>query len=127
MQTPSHHQTCQNKGCNRPFPPRSNKRFCSPHCKNHYHNERNRDPQSPQVQTNKRLKANEAILVRIALNPKMDMDKVPRAILEYEGYDFNYFTSRSYNSATKAPVHWIYSFGLEKNKEAGTYTIHIAP
>lgn len=123
--TPPTLPACKNTHCSRPFTARSNKLFCSLRCKNKYHNDRARDPLSPQVQKNKRLKANEDILVRIAL--KMDLKKVPRAILEYEGYDFNYFIGRTINPTTKTPVHWIYGLGIEKNKEAGTYTIHIVP
>lgn len=124
-QAPEPFKRCQNPHCTRMFAPRSNKLFCSTRCKNKYHNDRNRDPQNPQVQKIKRLKANEDILARIAL--RMDLDQVPKAILKYEGYDFNCITSQTTNAATKAPVHWIYGLGIEKNKDGNTYTIHLAP
>lgn len=122
---PEPYQTCKNKRCTRGFPPRSNKLFCSLRCKNKHHNDGSRDPQNPVAQKNKRLKANDQILLRVSL--RTNMEQVPKAILEYEGYDFHYFTSRSQNPQTKQMVHWIYSFGLEKNQgEADTYSIHLA-
>jgi hypothetical protein len=125
MQTPPPFQTCKNPKCTRPFPLRSNKLFCSLRCKNKYHNDQSRDPNRLQVQKNKRLKLNEDILGRIAL--RTDMENVSKEILAYEGYDFNYYTSSILNPTTKQMVHWIYEFGIEKNKERTTYTIHLAP
>lgn len=125
-QAPEPFKRCKNRECTRMFAPRSNKLFCSTRCKNKYHNDRSRDPQNPVVQRNKRLKHNDAVLLKLFVRPISS--KVPKAILEYEDYDFNCFTGRTTNQATGVPIHWIYVFGLEKNKsEVETYTVHIAP
>jgi hypothetical protein len=121
--TPPPNQTCKNPKCTRPFTLRSNKLFCSLRCKNKYHNDQSLDPHNPRVQISKRLKANDAILLRAYL--LADPSKVTHEILEYEQYDFNYFTSQNLNPQTGQLISWIYSFGLEKNKDGKTYTIHV--
>jgi hypothetical protein len=121
--TPSPDQTCKNPKCTRPFLLRSNKLFCSLRCKNKYHNDLSRDLHNPRVQISKKLKANDAILHRAYL--KADPSKVTQEILEYEQYNFNCFTSRNLNPQTGRLISWIYSFGLEKNKDGKSYTIHV--
>jgi hypothetical protein len=69
---------------------RSDKKFCSDHCRNSYNNRLNSSSSNLIRNTNNVLKRNRRILE--SLNPD-EKTKVSRMRLIEKGFNFNYFTS----------------------------------
>lgn len=80
--------TCLN--CEEKIYGRSDKKFCSPDCRNEYNNALNRDDTNYMRRVNRLLRKNRHILKD--LNPK-GKSKTTQQKLAKVGFNFNYFTS----------------------------------
>ncbi len=69
---------------------RSDKKFCSEHCRNNYYNKRYRDVNKVMRNVNNVLRKNRRILAELNPNGKV---KIHRDRLLFQGFNFNYFTS----------------------------------
>ena len=76
--------------CNEPFVGRSDKKFCSDHCRNAHNNKVNAESKNLIRNTNNRLKKNYKILNDLNISGKT---KIPKSKLIDLGFHFNYFTS----------------------------------
>lgn len=77
--------------CQEELSGRSDKKFCTDHCRSSYNNRLNADQINLRRRINRILCKNRNILAR--LNPK-GKKTVHKAILVEEGFNFNYFTNR---------------------------------
>ena len=76
--------------CGQPLAGRSDKKFCSDHCRNNNHNKRGRIVNNLVRRINRRLSNNRRILFE--LNP-VGCHTVTREMLEIKGFDFSLFTT----------------------------------
>ncbi len=78
--------------CGVPFKGRSDKKFCSDFCRNHYNNKLNGFTNNYVRRINGILRKNRRILEKYYAGNRFEMD---RERLIWEGFDFRYFTHGS--------------------------------
>ncbi|PZD79440.1 hypothetical protein [Mesonia sp. K7] len=98
---------------------RSDKKFCSPECRNEYNNERYRREQKAVIDINKTLKKNRMILKR--LNPEGKI-VVPSEILLKAGFDLEYFTN-IYTTKNGREYRFCYDYGYYYDDEKDSYLL----
>lgn len=86
---------------------RSDKKYCSTHCRNAYNNKIKSKAEKYITETNSLLRKNRAILKQ--LNP-IGMSTVRREYLELAGFDFDHFT-RIYRTKGGNMYYMCYEFG----------------
>jgi len=100
--------------CKESFVGRSDKKFCSDHCRNAFNNKVNPESKNLIRNTNNRLKKNYKILSDLNTSGKT---KIPKSKLVDLGFDFNYITS-IYVTKKGSTYFYIYDQGylaLENN------------
>lgn len=93
--------------CEIPVKGRTDKKFCSDHCRNAYNNKVNKDSKNLIRNINNRLRKNYKILSELNTTGKT---KVTRTKLYNKGFDFNFFTS-IYTTKTRNTYFYIYDQG----------------
>lgn len=86
---------------------RSDKKFCSDHCRNAYNNKINTDAKNLIRNINNRLRKNWRILEELNPNQK---SKTTRNKLIQLGFDFNFFTS-TYTTKAGTIYYFVYDQG----------------
>ncbi len=76
--------------CGTGFRGRADKKFCSDHCRNAYHNEKNRVRNNLLRTVNNRLRRNYRILARVLETGSGG--RIPRSDLREAGFDFRFIT-----------------------------------
>ena len=100
--------------CDEPFQGRSDKKFCSDHCRNAYNNKLDVDTKNLLHNTNNRLRKNYKILAKLNVSGKT---KVTRLKLFDHNFDFHYFTS-IYTTKSGSVYYYVYDQGyLELENE----------
>ena len=95
------------KTCREPIRGRSDKKFCSDHCRTHWHNEQNRMTSACVRTINQALRRNRRILLRCSEGKK----KPSRSMMISLGYDFNLFTGMAITVAGQS-VYICYDIGF---------------
>ena len=98
---------------------RSDKKFCTPDCRNEYNNARYREEHKSMIAINKILKKNRMILKR--LNPEGKI-VVPSEILLKAGFDLEYFTNL-YVTKSGREYRFCYDYGYHFDEEKDTYLL----
>lgn len=80
-------RACQN--CGAPLWGRTDKKFCSDHCRNHFNNRLNSEQNNFMRRVNLILRRNRKILYEIS---QENNKKVNRAMLYEQGFNFHFFT-----------------------------------
>lgn len=93
--------------CEIPFTGRSDKKFCSDYCRNHYNNNLNRNANNYVKKVNGILRKNRRILVSLFLVGKSG---ISRNRLSWEGFDFR-FTTRVCRSKRARTSYYCYEYG----------------
>lgn len=93
--------------CDEKIKGRTDKKFCSDHCRNAYHNKINKDSKNLVRNVNNLLRKNYRILEE--LNPENKI-KISRSKLIARGFNFDYFTS-IYTTKTGNVYYFVYDQG----------------
>jgi len=93
--------------CGEPFYGRSDKKFCSDHCRNAHNNKVGVESKNLIRNTNNRLKKNYKILTELNLTGKT---KVTRLKLFDKNFAFHFFTS-TYTTKTGSIYYYVYDQG----------------
>jgi len=88
------------KVCEKPFTGRTEKVFCSVHCKTQYHHELRRKTSKVVLNINKILARNRSILYEI-MGDKTVQKKITRLELEQKKFNFKYITHFNINNEGK--------------------------
>ena len=94
--------------CGDGFRGRSDKKFCSAHCRNAYNNERNKDHSNLLRNINNRLRKNYRILGSFTLNGGKTRTTKQRLI--DKGFDFDYMTNH-YVTKKGTVYYFVYDLG----------------
>lgn len=94
--------------CKSPMMGRSDKKFCSLECKNHYHIKLRQVTRKATHATDLRLHRNRSILLEI-MGKKGIKKKVDKAVLEASKFNFELVTGYHMNSRNKM-VNYVYDF-----------------
>jgi len=86
---------------------RTDKKFCSDHCRNTYNNRLNKDSKNLIRNINNKLRKNYRILAE--LNPK-DKARTTKMRLMEKGFDFEYFTN-TYTTRKGTIYYFLYDLG----------------
>lgn len=108
---------CSN--CGKDMFGRSDKKFCTPDCRNEYNNARYREEHKSMIEINKILKKNRMILKR--LNPDGKI-VVPSEILLKAGFDLEFFTN-VYTTKTGREYRYCYDYGYHYDQEKDSYLL----
>lgn len=98
---------------------RTDKKYCSDHCRNTYHNRMNKDRRNLLRRINNRLRKNYRILESFEL--REGKTTTSRTRLLQKGFDFDLFTS-IYTTRKGTQYHFVYDLGYLSLKE-GYYVI----
>lgn len=93
--------------CNDKIVGRTDKKFCSDHCRNSYNNKINKDSNNLVRNVNNRLRKNYRILEE--LNP-VEKTKASKSKLLAKGFNFEYFTS-IYTTKSGNTYYFVYDQG----------------
>lgn len=105
--------------CDKEIFGRSDKKFCSPECRNEYNNERYRNENQAMISINKILKKNRNILKR--LNPEGKI-VISAELLLKSGFDLGYFTN-IYTTKTGREYRYCYDYGYFYDPEKDSYLL----
>ena len=108
---------CSN--CGKDMFGRSDKKFCTPDCRNEYNNARYREEHKSMIEINKILKKNRMILKR--LNPDGKI-VVPSEIILKAGFDLEFFTN-VYTTKTGREYRYCYDYGYHYDQEKDSYLL----
>lgn len=86
--------------CGKPVLGRSDKIFCSVHCKNEYHLKLRKATAIEVIEINKILARNRSILLEI-LGKNSSQKKIPSIMLDKKKFNYKYHTHMTKNSAGK--------------------------
>lgn len=95
--------------CEKEMKGRSDKKFCSIQCKNHYHRDLRQGMRPIVKEVDKILHRNYAILTELRRERKEVKLMIPKLELEKRGFKFNYYTG-SYLNAQKKTYYYVYDF-----------------
>ena len=95
--------------CGKAIKGRSDKRYCSIDCKNHFHYNQRKNTHHIVQEIDQILHKNYKILATLFEGEKSDKLQLPKIVLEKMGFRFNYFTSTYLNSQGKT-YHYIYHY-----------------
>ncbi len=102
---------------------RSDKKFCSINCKNHYHKKLRAFNKDVITKTDEILHRNYIILVELTRHKKIKRIQVPRINLEKAGFKFNYHTGTYKNNNDKI-YHFIYDLAWMEFSTQEIMVIH---
>jgi len=94
--------------CKKPIIGRSDKIFCSVHCKTEYHHKLRRATAKEIIVINRILARNRSILLEI-LGKNLKQKKVSRLILDQKKFNYKYLT-HFYKNAQGKTYHYVYDF-----------------
>ena len=112
--------TCQNPGCNKVFSGNENKKFCSPECKNEYHNAKRKGENKEIGMIVNILKSNRRILESLLGNSSVK--NVSSQKLLDNGFVFRYHTHTRPNKGDEKEYVFCFDLGYLPLK-SGWYKI----
>jgi hypothetical protein len=106
---------CKKPDCQREFIPSDGRQiYCCEQHRIDFNNDRRKLKESIDIAFSKSVKKNRAILFKIASTDFYKKNSyVHLSLLEYEGYDFDYYHQKIINKDTENDVFVCYNYGLE--------------
>ena len=102
---------------------RRDKKFCSTKCKSGYHNKKNRPLTKMKNEQPRKQRRNERILKTFF--ESFQWERIPFALLELRGYDFDVIHQETTDGATGRLVRYHGMFGLSINDDLASYDLHM--